>query len=289
MGYVLYFAIATILILINDCIKYSEISFDIPSLPIQIPAFMGTAISLVLAFKLNQSYERWWEARKIWGSITNDSRSLVLQLLNFTGAKNEERLKERIVKLANRNIAWCYALGQSLRKLKTTEGLNSYLSTEEINEMSKHYNIPLAIIQLNLEEIKELRDNNVITEFQYIQIDNTYVRLCSLMGQSERIKNTVFPKTYRLYLHYFIYIFLFTLFVSLLGFHGILIIAMIFFISLPFFLLEKTAFLLQDPFENRPTDIPVTSIARNIEINSKQLLGISDVPEPLKPDSFFLM
>ena len=55
----------------------------LPKLPVAIPAFLGTAISLILSFKLNQSYDRWWEARKIWGAIVNDSRTLVRQALTF--------------------------------------------------------------------------------------------------------------------------------------------------------------------------------------------------------------
>ena len=55
----------------------------IPEMPLSIPAFLGTAISVILSFKLNQSYDRWWEARKIWGSIVNDSRTFILQLQSF--------------------------------------------------------------------------------------------------------------------------------------------------------------------------------------------------------------
>lgn len=60
----------------------------IPEMPISIPAFLGTAISVILSFKLNQSYDRWWEARKIWGSIVNDSRTFVLQLQSFVSKGN---------------------------------------------------------------------------------------------------------------------------------------------------------------------------------------------------------
>src|SRR5688572_32546175 len=66
---------------------------DIPPLPIAIPAFLGTAISVILSFKLNQSYDRWWEARKIWGSIVNDSRTLTLQLQSFLPDGHAETIK----------------------------------------------------------------------------------------------------------------------------------------------------------------------------------------------------
>ena len=53
----------------------------LPEMPLGIPAFLGTAISVLLSFKMNQSYDRWWEARKVWGAIVNDSRSLVVQFI----------------------------------------------------------------------------------------------------------------------------------------------------------------------------------------------------------------
>ena len=86
---------------------------QIPPMPIAIPAFLGTAISVILSFKLNQSYDRWWEARKIWGSIVNDSRNLVLQLQTFLKPGNDRTVKA----IARRQIAWCFALGRSLREV----------------------------------------------------------------------------------------------------------------------------------------------------------------------------
>jgi ion channel-forming bestrophin family protein len=92
----------------------------LPDMPLQIPAFLGTAISILLSFQLNQSYERWWEARRLWGSIVNNSRSLVLQLQTLIDKENETSVK----KIAYRQIAWCYALGQALRGQNPTENID---------------------------------------------------------------------------------------------------------------------------------------------------------------------
>ena len=97
----------------------------IPELPISIPAFLGTAISVILSFKLNQSYDRWWEARKIWGGIVNDSRTFVIQLQMFLSKGNESSIK----KIAYRQVAWCYCLGQSLRGLDPLGNLEKFLSS----------------------------------------------------------------------------------------------------------------------------------------------------------------
>ncbi len=91
----------------------------LPEMPLTIPAFIGTAISILLSFKIGQSYDRWWEARKVWGAIVNDSTSFVIQLQSLTAKGNEEMVK----KIAHRQIAWCYALGQSLRGLNPIDHL----------------------------------------------------------------------------------------------------------------------------------------------------------------------
>src|SRR5689334_13544135 len=83
-----------------------KLSVFLPDMPLTIPAFLGTSISVLLSFKMNQSYDRWWEARKIWGAITNDSRSLVIQLQALLGIDQVHTIK----KIAYQQIAWCYSL-----------------------------------------------------------------------------------------------------------------------------------------------------------------------------------
>ena len=256
----------------------------VPTMPIAIPAFIGTAISVILSFKISQSYDRWWEARKIWGSIVNDSRSLVVQLNSLVAKKNESIIK----KIAYRQIAWCYSLGQSLRELNPTENLEEFINKEDLEEIKQHANKPLAIINLHAKDIQALKDKKQLEIFSQIQLDNTLVRLCESQGKAERIKATVFPVTYRLFLHAFIYLFIITLSVSLKDIAGYFEIPLLFLIASAFFLLEKSATHMQDPFENKPTDTAITTISKTIEINIKQLLNEKDVPSTHQPKSFYL-
>jgi putative membrane protein len=261
--------------------KYEEL---LPEMPLTIPAFIGTAISILLSFKLNQSYDRWWEARKIWGAIVNDSRSFVIQLQSLAAKGNDPVIK----KIAFRQIAWCYSLGQSLRGLNPIENLEKYMSNEDLEELKQHSNKPLAILQLHGMDIKELKENNQLDVFSQIQLDNSLVRLCDAQGKAERIKTTVFPVTYRLFLHAIIYLFIITLSLALNDVGGLFEIPLLLLISAAFLLLEKSATHMQDPFENRPTDTAVTAIARTIEINIKQLLKEPEIPQPLQPGKFYL-
>lgn len=257
----------------------------IPVMPLSIPAFLGTAISVILSFKLSQSYDRWWEARKIWGSIVNDSRTFILQLQAFVKKGNENQVKE----IAHRHIAWCYSLGQSLRGLNATANLEKFISPGELEAISKHHNKPLALLQLNNQQIADFRERDQLDLFSQVQINNTLVNFSNAMGMAERIKNTIFPSTYRLFLHFFIYIFVITLCIALRDIKSQFEIPLLLVISSAFFLLEKSATHLQDPFSNQPTDAPVTSIATTIEINIKQLLKEKDLPATGQPYKFYVM
>ena len=261
----------------------TKFQFVIPEMPISIPAFVGTAISVILSFKLNQSYDRWWEARKIWGSIVNESRTLVLQLQSFVSPEAETDIKE----IAYRHIAWCYSLGQNLRGLNALENIDEFVAQSDIEKITTHSNKPLALLQLNALQVAKLREKGYLDTFNHVQINSTFVNFSNAMGMAERIKSTVFPVTYRLFLHFFIYIFVVTLSISLRDIESYFEIPLLLFISSAFFLLEKSATHLQDPFRNRPTDTAMTTIANTIEINIKQLIGDTNVPQPLASKSFY--
>ncbi len=254
-------------------------------MPIAIPTFIGTAISVILSFKLNQSYDRWWEARKIWGSIVNDSRTLVMQLQSFVNKSRQADIKA----IAYRQIAWCYALGQGLRKLDAMENLDKFLSEDDLAHIQNKQNKHLALLQLNALQIAKLREEQATDIFSHVQMNNTLVAFSNSMGMAERIKNTVFPVTYRLFLHFFIYVFVVTLSISLRDIQSYFEIPLLLTISSSFFILEKSATRLQDPFSNLPTDTPVTSIAKTIEGNIKELLGEEKIPAPEVPTSYYVM
>lgn len=264
----------------------------LPAIPFPLPALLGTAISLLLAFNINQSYDRWWEARKVWGAIVNDSRSLVLQLKGFISHEYEHQESAFFVvkKMAYRQIAWCYCLGQSLRgQTPITPEQERYLSAEELPFLQNQNNKSYGLLMLHMADLRELFERGALNPFQQIQIDSTIVRLCDSMGKAERINSTVFPTTYRLFIHFFIYLFLIILSLALVETIGILEIPILVAIASTFFLIEKTARHMQDPFRNKPTDTAVTAIARTIEINIKQVLEEPDVPKPLTPTTFYLM
>ena len=257
---------------------------DVFNVPVTIAANLGTAIALLLSFKLAQSYDRWWEARKIWGAIVNDSRSLVLQIKNFTQTENRAVVKT----LAYRQIAWCYAVANHLRKLDNLDKVSEFVSDVEMDALKEVKHVPLALLDFHTGDVVALYKSRHINEFQQIQVDRTLVALTASMGMAERIKNTVFPKTYRIVLHLFIYIFLVLLSLSLTDIVYFWEIPILVAISIPFLLLEKIAYSIQDPFENKHNDTAMTNISQAIEGNIKQLLD-EDIPEPEPVEGFYVL
>jgi len=243
------------------------------SIPIAIPAILGTIISLLLAFRSNQAYDRWWEARSLWGAIVNDSRSFTRQILTFVDNSydNEDRsaLRERMVK---RQIAWCYSLSKHLRGQNTHESLTNLISDEEKQAVLRLDNTPMALLEQHGNDLRLLLRLGWVNEYQQIAMDETLNRFSNAMGACERIKNTVFPVTYSLYIHMLVILFALMMPFSLIEHFGIFQIPLVVAMSASFFLIEKMAIHLQDPFENKPTDTPMTAISRKIDRDLRQLL-----------------
>ncbi|GGF18120.1 bestrophin family protein [Hymenobacter cavernae] len=244
------------------------------SLPLSVPMVLGTILSLLLAFKSNQAYDRWWEARIAWGSIVNDSRSLIRQVLCFTEAPySSEEARDWGKRLTYRQIAWAYSVGMSLRKQMNLDKVRRFLSPEEVAFVTKHDNVPNALLQLHGQDLRYALQQGWVNPYQQVEMEGILTRLTDSMGRCERIKNTVFPATYTLYIHFCLFFFVLLLPFALLEAFGMLEVLMVVAISSAFFLIEKMAIHLQDPFEGKPTDTPVTAIARTIEVNLKQMIG----------------
>lgn len=242
-------------------------------IPIAIPTIVGTIISLLLAFKSNQAYDRWWEARIIWGAIVNDSRTLLRQVISFY--KDPQFSVEAIdfkENFAKRQAAWCYSLSQSLRDKDPYKSIKKILNKEDYNYVKRHKHVPNALLLLHAKDLKRANENNKINMYQQVEIDNTLTRLCDSMGKCERIKNTIFPTTYSMYMRFTLCLFIIVLPFSLTNLLGWLQIPLVTTIGVAFFLIEKMAIHLQDPFENKPTDTPMTSISSTIEKNLVQMI-----------------
>ena len=132
-------------------IAYEYYDYKNLDIKMSIATVLGFAVSIIVGFRTSASYDRWWEARKIWGGIVNDSRSLIRQMLSFTGG---DAILEETKQMTNYQIAWCYALKNSLRKLDPTECLSAYISAEDLETIQSKNNKPNELLKVDGEFVK---------------------------------------------------------------------------------------------------------------------------------------
>ncbi|MDJ1499407.1 bestrophin family protein [Xanthocytophaga agilis] len=251
------------------------------SIPLPVAAIIGTLISLLLAFRISQSYERWWEARIIWGGIVNESRTLIRQVKQFLPA--DPMAKTHMIDFAERQIIWAFALGESLRKLPFSQKVTTYLNKHELQSN----NIPNLLLDKHSEQWQYVSSQYNLDPNKQVQLDSTLVRLTDAMGKCERIKSTVFPKSYSVLIRFIIYVFLTVFPFGLEEVGDIPEIILSILIPLLFIMIEQTSVLMQDPFENRPTDTPVTTIAQTIEINLSEMTSSVMIQKQSPVDSSY--
>ena len=255
--------------------------FNVPLLMVTV---LGTVIGLLLAFRTNSCYGRWWEARTLWGAIVNDSRTWVRQLIEFTHLAPEGREPDpRLQEMAYRQVAWCYALARHLRRQNPLTDVNALLSNQELTKLETQDNVPNALLLTQARQVQTLFRQGDMQVFQAVALEETLTRLTNSMGGCERIKNTTFPTSYRYLVRLLLTVFVLALPFGLAEMPPVGLFATALIVELSFLAIDRTADYLQDPFENLPSDTPMLGLSRTIEINVKEMLGESELPEKAMP------
>ena len=255
--------------------------------PLPVIAILGTVIGLLLAFRTNSCYGRWWEARILWGAIVNDSRTWTRQLLEFASSTDAET-QPAITRMCHRQIAWCYSLSRSLRGQEATQDLDTLLTEEEMREVSKKH-VPNLLLLQQGQELRALKQEGHLETFEFIELEKTLLRLTNAMGGCERIRNTTFPRSYSRMINLLIYLFVICLPFGLVDLPWFGLVSTSISFAIAFLMVDRVSIFLQDPFSNRPSDTPMLSIARTIEINIREMLGETELPEKLNPVRGVLM
>ena len=251
--------------------------------PPLIPTILGTALAFFIGFNNNQAYDRWWEARKIWGGIVNDSRSWARNVIYYTHKKHSmlpEQLSMYKDALVKRHIAFLYALKDNLRSAKD-RGYTPYLNQKELERVEGESNKHNAILSLQAKDIQHLYDEGVIDGFQFLELNKMIVRFSDEMGKSERIKNTVFPTTYNYYTKVFTWIFIVSVTIVTADYVGSWSIIFGTLIGYIFLTTHNIGQALLDPFDDIPTGVPLNQITRTIEINLLEMLEEKEIPTPI--------
>jgi len=266
-------------------VAYKVYNIDL-AIPMAIPSILGTAIALFLGFRTNSAYQRWWEARKVWGEIVNNSRTLARQTLTFGLGNNDSKIRTKII---HRQIVWCWSLAHILRNVDQTKEAETYLDKEEFISLSKKDHVPNLLLLNQEYDLKTMVSIGEMDEFDIRKIDTTLKELTDSMGKCERIKNTVFPTQYSLFTLVFINIFLFLLPLGMVASLGYYTIPVHIAIGFTFGMIQSIAESMQNPFENKPNDTPVFAISRTIERNLLEMIGKENLPEKIKAIDGILM
>jgi ion channel-forming bestrophin family protein len=275
---------STLAFLLHDnLLKYH---FEIPGI---VPTLLGTAIAFFIGFNNNQAYDRWWEGRKIWGALVNDSRSWARAVLQYTvsGGTHVSDLPQVQRRMICRHIAFLYALKASLRGAAAADdtGFKTYLSEDDEKRIHHHTNKQNALLELQSQELQQLSEQGVIDGFRFLQLDNLLVRFTDSMGMAERIKNTVFPTTYNYLTKVFIWLFVVSISLVISPVMGWWSIFMSWLVGFVFVSTQINGMNLVNPFENNSASLPLNQITRTIEINLLQMLNepADTIPAPVTP------
>lgn len=244
-------------------------------------ALLGSAIGLLLGFRNNSAYGRWWEARTLWGAIVNNSRSFARQVsVNIRGDEERTAFSKRIVYY---QIAYVHSLRQQLRGLDPAPEIAPFVNAEELEYLKGEKNAATALQGLMATRMLEAKDRGWIDSLQWSQMDGSLDDLADAQGGSERIKNTPMPRQYDYFPWLFTELYCLMLPLALvtnMGWYTPLGSTVVGFVFLS---LNKIGRDLEDPFDNSIYDVSLTAICKTIEINLRQMVGEKVLPDPEKP------
>lgn len=244
---------------------------------------LGIALAIFLGFRNTVSYDRYWEARKLWAGVLNDTRTLTRQISSFTNADSETRTR-----FVYGLIAFVYALKDQLRRNPSETNLNQWLPTEWAKTIQRVRFKPAVILTLLADTLRKLHGEGRIQPVLFAAMDRNLSQLNEGLGGCERIAGTPIPFAYSVIIHRTIYLYSFLLPFGLIDTVGLMTPVMVMFISYTFFALEALAEEIQDPFGLEPNDLPLDALSTTIEVTLREMIGETDLPEIPVPVDYVL-
>lgn len=314
-----YTVYSAALVTAHNWLEPTGIRLVIPFLPLST---IGIAVSFYLGFKNNQAYERFWEARQIWGAIVNASRTWGNQVSNLVcvimtdETASPSELQRARQELIYRHLAWTNSLRLHLRSgsrfgnhqrkkfplqfVDPDESqrsiLEAFLPTVDFPSINFEVNVPTQLVRLQGDHIRRLLEVGLLNDFSHMQMMETLEACYDGQGKCERIKNTPFPRQYASYSQIFTWLFVILLPIGLIS-EFVRLGHTFIWLAIPFSMLIAWVFMTmemvgdnsEDPFEGFVHDVPMTSLCRVIEIDLRQILGEKDLPPQIEPVNDILM
>jgi ion channel-forming bestrophin family protein len=223
---------------------------------------LGFVISLLLAYRTNTAYDRWWEGRKLWGSLVNNSRNLAIKLSAILKEDKDIYYFKRLIP----------GYASVLQKHLSNEEIAMQLFDGLDLEIDHHKHRPNQVAKMIFKKIHDLHRAGKITGEELIILNTELQTFTEVCGACERIKNTPIPYSYSAFIKKFIFFYVMTLpfgYVFSLGYYTIPVVIFIFYVLAS---LELIAEEIEDPFGGDANDLPTAKIAANIKKHVEEIL-----------------
>ncbi|MCG8575526.1 MAG: hypothetical protein MI810_11625 [Flavobacteriales bacterium] len=227
-------------------------------------SLIGFVLSLLLVFRTNTAYDRWWEGRKKWGEMVNNTRNLAIKISALTTDEEDIKFFSRMIP------NYAYAMKEHLRAGVKMEELE--LTDEEAKLLENKEHIPNQIAKMLYRRFKQMKSDNKITEEEFLVIDSNLKTFSDILGACERIRNTPIPYSYSNFLKKFIFIYVTTVplaFVDWFGYFSVAVAAFLFYVLVS---MEILAEEIEDPFGLDDNDLPTDELCGKIRNNVKEVL-----------------
>jgi putative membrane protein len=217
---------------------------------------------LLLAYRTNTAYDRWWEGRKLWGSLVNNSRNLAIKLAAILESESDKNYFRKMIP----------SYASILAKHLSNEEVGKVLFEGLDLEIDQNKHKPNQVAKMIYSKINDLYKSNKISGNQLIILNSEIQSFTEVCGACERIKNTPIPYSYSAFIKKFIFFYVMTLpfgYVFTLGYYIIPVVVFIFYVLAS---LELIAEEIEDPFGGDENDLPTSKIASNIKKHVEEIL-----------------
>ncbi len=233
-----------------------------------LQTLLGFAISMLLVFRTNTAYDRWWEGRKLWGSLVNNSRNLAAKLSAILPAED-----------TNNRSFFCQIIPRFAAELKShLQSEETRLSLDErphpeIPNFNQNGHVPAQVAASIMQRLQLLYTQKIISGEQLLYLNNEVSSLLEICGACERIRNTPIPYSYSAFIKKFIFIYVLTLPIGLVFSLGYIVVPVVVLVFYVLASLEVIAEEIEEPFGKDANDLPMQQITKTIRRNVEELFG----------------
>ena len=245
-------------------------------------SLMGVALAIFLGFRINASYDRYWEARKLWGTVLVECRNLARQALTLPA--RDTKARPFVLGL----VAFAAALRNQLRGEAQDAGLAELLPTDMVERCRAARSAPTLVLLWLGRWLEERREAGALQSILAPAMERSLDGLSAALGGCERIANTPLPFTYGVILHRTVYVYCMLLPFGLVDTIGAMTPLVVAFVSYTFFALESLSDEIEEPFGRQPNDLALDAIVAGIDASLREMLGETPAPAP-QPDRNFIL